>query len=123
MTAKNQQVRVLASAARTASINSPDMRNARHQGVRVHINVTAADATPSVVFKIQGKDNLTGDYFDMLSSAAVTAIGDTYLHIYPGIAAAANSALSAVLPSWWRVVATAGDADALTYEVTADLLG
>jgi len=119
---KNQQVQVLPSAARTATTNSDDMRNARHKGVRVHINVTAADATPSVVFKIQGKDNLTGDYFDMLASAAVTATGDTYLRVSPGIAVTANQTANEQLPSWWRVVATHADADALTYEITADML-
>jgi hypothetical protein len=113
---------LLPSAARTATVATADQRNSRHRGVRVHINVTAASATPSVVFTVQGKDNATGDYFDLLASAAVTATGDTYLLIYPGVAAAANASVNQPLPSTWRVNCVHADADSITYQVTADLL-
>ena len=118
----NHQITVLESAARTASINSGDFRNRSNKGARVHIKATAASATPSVVFTVQGKDQLTGDYFDLLASAAVTATGDTFLTIYPAIAVTANVSASTVLPSYWRVKAVAADADSLTYSITADLL-
>lgn len=118
----NHQITVLESAARTASINSGDFRNRTNKGVRVHIKASSPVATPSVVFTIQGKDEITGDYFDLLASAAVTAAGDTFLTIYPAIAATANVAASTVLPSFWRVKAVAADADSLTYSITADLL-
>lgn len=113
---------VLASAARTATVNSPDFRNASSKGARVHIDVTAVTATPSVVFTIQGKDNLTGDYYTLLASAAVTATGDTYLVVYPGVAAAANTAVSLPLSPYWRVNCVHGDADSITYGVTVELL-
>lgn len=113
---------ILASAARTASTETPDQRNAVHRGVRVHINATASAATPSVVFTIQGKDQVTGDYYDLLASAAVTGAGDTYLLLYPGAAVTSNVSANAVLPPHWRVKAVAGDADSLTYGITAELL-
>ncbi len=118
----NKLRRLLPSAARTATTQTADQRNARHRGVRVHINTTVDPAAASVVFTVQGKDNLTGDYYTLLASAAVTAVGDTYLHIYPGIAAAANTAVSAVLPPYWRVLCTHADGDSITYEITAELL-
>lgn len=120
--ATNKTRTLLASAARTASIDTDDQRNARHRGVRVHINATASSATPSVVFTVQGKDNLTGDYYTLLASAAVTGTGDTYLLIYPTATAASNVAVNLALPPYWRVSAVAADADSLTYSVTAELL-
>ena len=113
---------VLPSAERTATNNSRDFRNGQHRGIRLHIDVTDADATPSVVFTIQGKDTLADEYYTVLASAAVTEAGHTTLHVYPGIAAASNVSVSAVLPPYWRVLATHADADAITYSVTAELL-
>lgn len=118
----NHTKRLLPSAARTATTQSTDQRNSRHRGVRVHINVTAIADSPSVVFTVQGKDKLTGDYYTLLASAAVTATGDTFLVVYPGIAAAANAAVSQPLPPTWRVLCTHSDGDSITYEVTAELL-
>lgn len=118
----NTNLSVHASAARTASIDSSDFRNRHHRGVRVHINATASAATPSVVFTIQGKDAINGEYYDLLASAAVTGAGDTYLLVYPGATTAANLVANLALPPTWRVKAVAADADSLTYEVTAELL-
>jgi hypothetical protein len=120
--ASHVQKTLLASAARTATVNTADQRNRQHLGVRVHIDVTAASATPSVVFTIQGKDTITGDYYTLLASAAVTATGDTFLLIYPTVTAVANAAANNVLPASWRVNCVHGDADSITYTVTAELL-
>ena len=123
MATRNRALNLLASDERTATTQTGDMANREHRGVRVHIDVTDAEDTPSVVFKVQGKDHFTGDYYDLLASAAVTATGDTYLLVYPGVAAAANAAVSQALPPYWRVLATHADADPITYQVTAELLG
>jgi hypothetical protein len=120
--ASNHQKTLLASAARTATVNTADQLNRQHKGVRVHVNATAATATPSVVFTVEGKDNITGDYYTLLASAAVTGTGDTFLTIYPNIAVTANVSASNVLPAYWRVTCVHGDADSITYNVTAELL-
>jgi hypothetical protein len=120
--AANTSRTLLASAARTASVDTADQRNAYHRGVRIHIDATALAATPSVVFTVQGKDSITGDYYTLLASAAITATGDTYLLVYPGATAAANTVANLALPPVWRVSVVAGDADSLTYAVTAELL-
>jgi hypothetical protein len=113
---------LLASAARTASTDSGDLLNDQHRGVVVVIDVTAAAATPSVVFTVQGKDPLSGKYYDILASAAVVATGTTVLKVYPGITAAANAAVSDVVPQHWRVKAVAADSDSLTYSMYACLI-
>ncbi len=122
-----RNVTLLASAARTADVNTEDQHNAHihgHpiRGVKVTIDATAIAATPSVVFTIQGKDPLSGQYFTVLASAAVTATGTTVLTVYPGIAASANVAASDVMPTTWRVNCDHADADSITYSINADLL-
>lgn len=113
---------LLASAARTATTDSGDVGNVGGCGVIVVIDVTAVSATPSVVFKIQGKDKVSGKYYDLLESAAVTAVGTTVLMVHPALTVAANTKASALLPDIWRLLATAGDADSITYSVSGTLV-
>lgn len=113
---------IFPSAARTASADSGDLKNHQHRGVHVVIDATAAAATPSVVFAIQGKCPLSGVYYTILASAAVTGVSTTVLRVFPGATAAANLAANDMIPENWRVLATAGDADSLTYSISACLL-
>ena len=118
----NQNVTLLASAARTATNQTADQTNHNAKGLHLVIDVTAAAATPSVVFTIQGKDELSGKYYTLLASAAVTATGTTVLKVYPGITAAANASVSDLLPRTWRLDATHADADSITYSVGASVI-
>lgn len=118
----NHEVTVLASAARTASVNSSDLTNYNAAGVVVVIDATAASATPSVVFTIKYKDTLSGKYITLLASAAVTGVSTTALVVYPGVTVAANAAVSHPLPRVWRVEAVAADADSITYSVSANYI-
>lgn len=117
-----QQKSLLASAARTASVNTDPQFNAQHKGAHVIIDATAFAATPSVVFTIQGQDSVSAKWYDLLVSAAITGTGTTVLKVYPGIGVVANGAASDVLPAVWRVQVVAGDADSLTYSVSVNLL-
>lgn len=117
---------LLASAARTATVNGDDQSDANAEGVHVIINVTALAATPSVVPKIQGKGPL-GNYYDLLVGTAITDVtvgtppATIVLKLGPGIAPVANAAAADYLPDTWRVVMTHGDADSITYSVAAVL--
>lgn len=119
--ADNRSVTLLASAARTASVATDDQSNSQHRGVVVIINATAATSTPSVVATIQGKDELSGAYYTILASAAITGTGTTVLRVFPGATNASNLVANDVLPSTWRVNLVAADADSLTYSVAAQL--
>lgn len=108
----------LASAARTASVNSATFETPWGvRGVRVYINATASAATPSVVFTIADLDPVSGTSNAILASAAITGAGLTVLTVYPGMTVAANLVASVALPKRWRVQAVAGDSDSLTYSV------
>lgn len=118
----NKEITLLASAARIASVNTADQNNQFWRGVIVTIDATAAADTPSVVFTIQGKSALGTDYYTILASAAVTGAGVTVLRVYPGLVAATNLVANDVLPRVWRVSVAAGDADSLTYSLSANYL-
>jgi hypothetical protein len=119
----DQAVTVFASAARTTTPTPFDgSASAGVRGLHLVIDVTAVTATPSVTFTIQGGDPVSGKFYTILASAAITGTGTTVLKVYPGLTAAANSVASDVLPGRWRVIATHGDADSITYSVGAQLV-
>lgn len=119
---RNAELTLLASAARTATLDSPDQDNPEAKGVHVIIDVTLDPALASVVPTIQGKDPASGKYQDILEGVAITATGTTVLKVYPGIAASANVAASDILPKTWRVRMAHADADSITYSVGANLV-
>ena len=115
--ARNLSGTLLASAARTATVNSSDIVAQFARGVRISIDVTAASATPSVTPKVQVKDPASGVYSNVLVGAAITGAGHVELAVYPGIEASANVAADAPLAREWRVRMEHGDADSITYSV------
>ena len=112
-----------ASAARTATSASAEFGiPAGTVGLTARIDVSAIAATPSVVFTIQGWDQAAesgvGEWFDILSSAAIVATGTTTLKVDPRITAAANAVAQHGLVPRMRVNAVHADADSITYSVT-----
>lgn len=120
--ANNEPRTLLASAARTATVATADQSNTEHRGVHVIIDVTAASATPSVVATIQGKDELSGQYYTILASAAITGTETRVLRVFPGATAATNLVANDVLPSTWRVNLVHADTDSITYSVAAQVV-
>lgn len=112
---------IFASEARTATATSGTQLNKFNTGVQLIVDVTAVAATPSVTFAIQGKDGVSGNWYTLLVSAAITGVGTTVLRVGPGETDAANLVEGAHLPRVWRVLATHADADSITYSVGANL--
>lgn len=113
-TFKDSQV-VFSSAARTAT-SSVTMSTHCMAGVFV-INVTAASATPSVVFTIAGISPAASTEYTILASDAITGTGTTVLRIHPELTAAANTIAKDVLPQALKITATHADADSITYSM------
>lgn len=96
-------------AAASASGNSNTLDNQFCRGVTVVVDITAITGTsPTLTVIIEGYDSTSGKFYTLLSSAALSAVGTTALTVYPGIAASANVAASAILPEFWRVRYTIG---------------
>jgi 2-keto-3-deoxy-galactonokinase len=100
----NTNALITMSAQGAATLNSPDQPNQFFRGVVVGVNLTAM-ATATVTVHVQGKDIVSGQYYDILVSTALAATGFTPLTVYPGAAATANSSAPSPLPPIWRVEA------------------
>lgn len=118
----HQDLTALVSAARTGTLNSADLTNHNAQALHLVIDVTAIVSTPSVVFTVQGKDALSGQYYTILTSAAIVGVGTTILRVFPGAVAAANLTANDRIPRTFRVLATHGNANSITYSVGYSLL-
>jgi len=112
----------LASAARTASTDSALFVNQNRRGCQVLIDMTAITATGDVTFKVQGYDELSGTYYDLITSASVTTVSEVMLKIYPGLTAAANLTVSDNLPYLYRITTTHLNGVSMTYSVGVNLL-
>lgn len=119
-----KNVTVYASAARTATPTAVTVSTGRYNWLHVVCDVTAVTATPSVVVTIDALDPLSGKYYNLLTSAALTDSGSPYtrvLKIGPGLPVTANVSANDVLPGTIRVTMTHGDTDSITYSVAANL--
>ena len=116
---------LLPSAERDETTNSPDQVNHCGRGVHVVLNVTATEGSPSITLKVQGKDPASGEYYDILTGAAVTAVSTNVYKVHPHIEAVTNEAAKDILPRTWRVaVAYTGtpDTDKITCSVGASVV-
>lgn len=122
----NKSVSVFASSARTATENSGDQTNDNARGVRLFLDITAASgSSPTLDVKVQTKDPVSGSYVDLTGAAFAQQTGTATLDlaIYPGIGETSNRAVSDVLSSVWRVVATyGGSSPSFTFSVGAEYI-
>lgn len=109
--------------AASAGGNSADQVNSLNRGVTVGIDVTAITGTsPTLTVTIQGKDPVSGTYYTLLASTAISAVGFSTLVVYPGVAVTANETASLPLPGAWRIsYAIGGTSPAVTATISATL--
>jgi hypothetical protein len=112
---------ILASAARTATQTGSDQTNFNAHGIIVVLDMTVV-GTGSVTLEIDGKDPVSGKYFALLTGAAVTTNSTNVYTVYPGNTVTTNVSASTVLPRTWRVKVTANNANSATYSVGAMLI-
>lgn len=115
-------ITVLPSAARTELVTGADLTNPDGKGIIITIDVTLDPALASITFTVQGKDPLSGKYYNILVSAAISAVSTTILRIYPGLVAVANLTVNDLLPTTWRVNVAVADTDSMTYSVGAEIM-
>lgn len=118
----NTNETLLASAARTAAVNSADFVNYNAKGAQFIIDISATPATPEITVTIQGKDPISGNYYDLLIGPVYNSVGTNILKIYPGIVASPNASASDILPRDYRVSVANADADSITYSIAAALV-
>ena len=122
----NRVIEAYASAARTASPADFEVTrksgDVGYFGAIITIDITAIAATPSVVFNIEGVDDLSGQTYTILSSAALTSVSTVVLQFGEGVTANANLAAEHFVPRRWRINPVHADADSITYSVSVEVL-
>jgi len=103
-----------------ATVNSGTQANASYQCGHIIINVVTATSgtyTPH----IQGLDQVSGVWYDILIGSTISASGTTILKVCPGIAALANGAAADFLPVSWRVQLIGASAPSMILSVGVNL--
>ncbi len=106
------------SAARTTTPATVDLDVEAAHGLVLVIDVTAVTSTPSVVFNIDGLDELTGNTWTLLDSAARTTTGTTILRIAPELSASGNLIGKDTVPARIRIAPVHGNGNSITYTLT-----
>lgn len=119
---RNSAATVLTSSARTITTTSADQTNLSAQGAHIIIDVTATAGTVALTPSIQGKDELSGKWYDLLVGKAIIAVGTSVIKIHPGLPGTKNISADDGLPLTWRCVVTVGNADSTTYSVGVNYL-
>jgi hypothetical protein len=116
---------LLASSAITANGNSELQLNSFARGVKLYVNPgTFGSGASAITVKVQGFDPVSRAYYDLLTSASLTASTFAVLTVYPGITVSSNVSVSDVLPRSWRVAwqASAWGTGGSTLGIAAALL-
>lgn len=121
----NTEGTLLASAARTASVTSPDQTNYNAKGILLFLNITAASGSGGLQVYVQAKDPVSGSYVYL--TGVPTAITATGLYVYElgrGVGSTALSGNQQVnkrnegqIPRIWRGVVNHGDGSSYTYSL------
>lgn len=107
---------LLASAARTATTESrPFHIWGGAVGISIRIDASAASATPSVIPTVEAWDPVAGEWFVVLTGAAIIATGSVVLTVDPRMTAVTNLTAQSPIYSRMKLVMTAADSDSLTY--------
>lgn len=117
---KNTWETVLPSAARTTT-QTVDVNNISGTGCVVILDMTVV-GTGSVTLTIKGRDPLSGKVYTILTGAAVTTNSTNVYKVFIGVTAAANAAVSDVVPYGVEILVTANNANAATYSVSIQFI-
>ena len=102
-------VETLKHVGASSGANGPDLEGGFGNGCLVFINITALSGTsPTLTVTIQGKDRVSGQYYNILSSVALASTGFTVLRVKPGLTASANVTANDMIPPDFRIITAIG---------------
>jgi len=109
---------ILPVAARTALATGKTITN-RGGGTEllVFIDIALDPAAAAVTFLIDGLDVASGNWYNILTSAALAATGKTILRVSTRLTASANLIAKDIVPHEFRGRTTVADADSMTYSM------
>lgn len=96
------------TAQGAATVNSADQSGFNVSRITCVFRVASQSGTPSTVLTIQGKDTASGQYYTLLTGAAVTAVSVNPYFVGPGVQTTANVSAGLPIPRFWRTSAVVG---------------
>jgi hypothetical protein len=113
---------LLASGARTSTQTLPAIQNYElFDGIELCLDLTAFTTAAALTLTLEEFIPGANTYVPVLSSAVISAVGRTFLRMFPGGPEVTNQARNAFLPRDYRVVITHGNGNSCTYSVSASL--
>lgn len=114
-------ISLISASAVTTTQTGTDQKNYNARGCHVILNMTSV-GTGSVTLEIDAKDPVSGNYYALLTGAAVVTNSTNIYRVYPNLTASANAVANDILPRTWRVKVTANNANATSYTVSTVLV-
>lgn len=112
---------IYASAARTATPTAVEVNTRRFRSMVVVLDATVHAVSAALTVTLARKDNTSGKYIDILTSASITTVSTNTIRIGLGLPATANVSANEPLPNVVRITVTHGNANSVTYTVSAHL--
>lgn len=109
----------------SSDTNHSDIHNGGYDQLLVLINVTSITNAGggSLEFKVQGKDPISGTYYDLITTGDVSGQSPAFLEkleVAPPLTESANEKVSNVLPEHFRVKVLVGTDD-VTYTIHVEM--
>lgn len=122
VSAINSSQTILPSAARTASVTTSDISNVRARGAHIIVDISVIASATQLTVTVQGKDETSGNYYNLLITTALNVVDTFLLKIHPEVTDVQNSAVNDSLPNVFRIVVTNSDSNSITYSVAVNFL-
>ena len=112
---------IYASAARTATPTAVEVNTRRAKSLVVVLDATVHAVSAALTITIDRKDSTSGKYINILTSASITTVSTNTIRVALGAPVTANVSANEPLPNTVRIGVTHGNANAVTYTVSAHL--
>lgn len=114
---------IYASAARTATptaVNFQSSPGVVPSVLHIVLDVTAIVTAPSIVLTVDALDDVSGKYYNILTSAAVTTVSTNVYRIGLGLTNSANLIVNDAIPDTLRITVTHANGNSITYSVAVN---
>ena len=113
---------IYASAARVATPAAVEVPVRRAKSLVVVLDATVHAVSAALTITIDRKDNASGKYVNILTSASITSVSTNTIRVALGAPVTANVSANEPLPDVVRIGVTHGNANSVTYTVSAHLV-
>lgn len=109
-------------ATRSSSVISDDLLNTNSKGGHFIIYVDDIEIDAVIIPSIEGYDDISGEYYTILTGLAINETGVYTLKVYPGISQIPNGSASDILPRIFRISVPYSGTGNIDYSIGINLV-